>query len=174
MFFAAVDFGDFGWSEQLVDWGAFGFADHVDLLLAVFLFENGPVGVVVTDRRGDQEFVRQFHEQFDVLAAVQQFCEMAFHVGVVGDVVEVGLLLILHLVERVNEPVVLLEPVLLKFAQFVHGPSDLLVLDTLDDRLGQRALYAPFDHTDEIIWIVNELIKTVRADEDVDDGASCQ
>lgn len=135
---AALDLGDFGWAEELVDISALGLADHVDLLLTVLLLEDRPVGVVVTHRRRDEELGRQLHEQFDVVPAVEDLGELTFDVRVVGDVVELGLLRVLDLVKLVDEPVGLLEAVLLQFTELVDGAVDFLVLDALDHDLGQH------------------------------------
>lgn len=138
MLLPTLDLGHLCWAEKLIDGGALGLADHVEFLLTVFLFEDGPVGVVVAHRGGDEELGGELHEQFDVFSAVEDLGELAFDVGVVGDVVELGLLRVLDLVEFVDEPVCLLEAVLLQFTEFVDGAVDFLVLDALDHDLGQH------------------------------------
>ena len=58
MFPAAVDFVGFGGAEFEIIFRAFGFADHVNGV--VIVFDNRPVGDVLTNRGVNFEFVGQF------------------------------------------------------------------------------------------------------------------
>jgi hypothetical protein len=60
--------------------GAFGLADHVDPVPAVFMLDDRPVRVVRADGGVDLELVRQLDEEFDVLAAVEQLGKLVLGV----------------------------------------------------------------------------------------------
>lgn len=100
---------------------------------AVLRPDDRPVRVVIPDGGGDTELLGQLHEQLDVLTTVQVLGELLFYRGVEDYVVEIRPLLIGHLVELVDEAILLLESISLEFAKLVDAATDRFVLDALDE-----------------------------------------
>jgi len=117
------------------------------------VLDNCPVGVVVTDRYWHLEFGGEFHEQLDVLPAIEQLGKGPLRLRVVDGVVEVRLLRVLKLVHLVDEAVLLLQAVV----QLVEVAATLLVLDAIDDDLREHALQSGLYHLDEVVWVADEL-----------------
>jgi len=77
MFFAAVDLVCFGGAEFEEVFVAFGFSDHVNGVIVVF--DDGPIGDVLTDGGVDLEFVGELDEEFDVIALIEFFGKFIFN-----------------------------------------------------------------------------------------------
>ena len=81
-FAGALDLGFLDLAQLHAGHRTLGFGHEIDVLDRTFLEGDGPVGVVVTHRRRDQEPAWQLGVDYDFFTGVQLLHELAFGVGV--------------------------------------------------------------------------------------------
>lgn len=91
----AMDFRFLNEPELHRGHGAFRFCDEVNMLDCPLVERNRPIGVILADRRRNEEAARQFHIYCNVLACIKLSGKIPFIGGIVEDIV-IQVLMRLH------------------------------------------------------------------------------
>ncbi len=83
----AMDFRFLNEPELHRGHGAFRFCDEVNMLDCPLVERNRPIGVILADRRRNEEAARQFHIYCNVLACIKLSGKIPFIGGIVEDIV---------------------------------------------------------------------------------------